>query len=195
MELIELLKKSRSYRRFDENYKIEKETLTELIESSRFAPSTVNSQAIRYILVNTAQENAKIFDTLSFAGLLKGAGTPKEGERPTAYIIMLCDKTVGTDKRFDDGIMAQTIMLSACEKGLGGCILGAINKEKLMESFGIDCGRYSIELVLALGKPKETVILTDIEEGDSTAYYRDSEGRHYVPKRKTKELILDIYSE
>ncbi len=188
--LKELLLKSRSYRRFDESYAIDTETLKDLVELARYVPSTVNSQPLKFKIVNTPEENEKVFECLAWAGLLKDWGGPSEGERPSAYVIILCDLAVGKDKRYDDGICAQTIMLGAAEKGLGGCMFGSIKREKLAESFGIDTDKYSIDLVLAIGKPIEEVKLVDLPESGSTAYYRDENGVHYVPKRSVEDMIF-----
>ena len=116
---------------------------------------------------------------------------PKEGERPSAYIVILCDQTLGKNKMTDDGIAAQTILLGAVEKGLGGCMLGNVKREELAEALGIDRERFAIDLVLALGKPKETVVLVDLPESGDTRYYRDDAKVHYVPKRSLEELILE----
>ncbi len=188
--LKDLVLKNRSYRRFYENEAVSEQTLRELIELARVTPSTVNSQALRFKLVCSAEENAKVFECLSWAGLLKDWNGPAEGERPAAYIVILCDLSVGKDKRYDDGIAAQTIMLGAAEKGLGGCIFGSIKKEQLAESFSIDLEKYSIDLVLAIGKPKEEVKIVDLPESGSTAYYRDENGVHYVPKRSIEDLLV-----
>ena len=187
--LKELLMKSRSYRRFDENYAVSTETLKELVELARYVPSTVNSQPLKFKIVNTPDENKKVFECLAWAGLLKDWDGPAEGERPSAYIIILCDLSVGKDKRYDDGICAQTIMLGAAEKGLGGCMFGSVKREKLAENLGIDTEKYSIDLVLALGKPVEEVKIVDLPESGSTAYYRDENNVHYVPKRSVEDLI------
>lgn len=186
--LKDLLIKSRSYRRFDQNYVIDRKTLDDLIELTRFVPSTVNSQPLRFLAVNTPDENEKVFECLAWAGLLKDWSGPCEGERPSAYIIILCDLSVGKDKRYDDGICAQTIMLGAAEKGLGGCMFGSIKREKLAENFGIDTEKYSVDLVLALGKPVEDVRIVDLPENGSTAYYRDGNSIHYVPKRSLEDI-------
>ena len=186
----DLVIRSRSYRKFDESCPVDYETLYSLIDTARFTPSTVNRQAVRFMIINDSVRNAIVFDSLSFAGLLKGAGTPGPGERPSAYIIILCDLTVAKEMHYDEGIVAQTIMLAAVEKGLGGCILGSINRQKLFEELGIDKERYTIDLVLALGKPAQETVIDDISADESTAYYRDDEGRHHVPKIKTEDLIL-----
>ena len=149
MELKELVAKNRSYRRFYEE-SISEETLNELIALARITPSTANSQALKYRLVYTKEENEKVFQTLRWAGALPDWDGPKEGERPSAYIVILCDQTLGKNKMTDDGIAAQTILLGAVEKGLGGCMLGNVNREELAEVLKIDKERFVIDLVLAL---------------------------------------------
>ncbi len=188
--LDELIRKSRSIRRFDESYCILYDILYGFIEALRYTPSTVNFQALRYKIIVDKDERDYVFDNLKWAGLLKGGGTPVKGERPSAYIFILCDKTVANGLQIDEGIAAQTIMLLAVEKGLGGCILGSINRDNIADKFGIDTDRYSIDLVCALGKPKQNTIIKDVHFGESTAYYRDVEGNHYVPKIVTEDLLI-----
>lgn len=190
MELKELVAKNRSYRRFYEE-PISEETLKELVALARITPSAANAQALKYRLVYTKEENEKVFQTLRWAGALLDWDGPKEGERPSAYIVILCDQTLGKNKMTDDGIAAQTILLGAVEKGLGGCMLGNVKREELAEALGIDRERFVIDLVLALGKPKETVVLVDLPENGDTRYYRDDAKVHYVPKRSLEELILE----
>lgn len=188
--LKDLVLKNRSYRRFYENESVSEQTLKELVDLARCTPSTVNSQALRFKLVCEPEDNKKVFETLAWAGLLKDWDGPVEGERPSAYIIILCDLSVGKDKRFDDGIAAQTIMLGAAEKGLGGCIFGSVKRDLLAQNLNIDLEKYSVDLVLALGKPKEEVKIVNLPENGSTAYYRDENGTHYVPKRSLDGIII-----
>lgn len=186
----EIIIKNRSYRRFKENETIDSSVLTELIELVKFTPSSVNFQPLRFKAVNDPENNLKVFETLSWAGLLKEWKGPSEGERPTAYIIILTDLSVANNMKIDVGIAAQTIMLGAAEKGIGGCMLGSIKKEILAESLGIDLHKYSIDLVLALGSPDEEVRIVDLPENGSTAYYRDENDVHCVPKRSVEDLII-----
>ena len=186
----ELVIKNRSYRRFFEDVPVTEETLRELIDITRHTASTVNSQALKFRLVTSDSERETVFSNLAWAGLLKEWIGPEKGERPSAYIIILCDLSLGSNKQFDDGIAAQTILLAAAEKGLGGCMFGSINRKKLAQELGIDLEKYSIDLAIALGKPKETVKIVDVPESGSTAYYRDENGVHYVPKRSLDDLII-----
>ena len=188
--LKDLVIRTRSIRRFYEDVCVTEETLRELVDLARNTASTVNSQALRFKLITNENERETVFSNLAWAGLLKDWNGPEKGERPSAYIIILCDLSVGSNKHFDDGIAAQTILLGATEKNLGGCMFGSINRSRLASELNIDLEKYSIDLVLAIGKPKETVKIVDVGENGSTAYYRDSEGNHYVPKRSLEDLII-----
>ncbi len=188
--LKDLVLNNRSYRRFYQDKKIERNVLTELVDLARTTASSVNFQVLKYKIVNDEADNQKVFDNLAWAGLLKEWKGPEDGERPSAYIIILCDTSISNNKPIDVGIAAQTILLGACEKRLGGCMFGSIKRDKLAEEFDIDLNRFSVELVIALGEPKETVKIVDLPENGSTAYYRDENGVHYVPKRSIEEIII-----
>ena len=186
----ELVIKNRSYRRFNEYETIKSEVLYELVDLARLTPSSVNFQPLRFKTVNDTENNLKVFETLSWAGLLKDWKGPSEGERPSAYIIILTDLSVASNMKTDVGIAAQTIMLGAAEKGIGGCMLGSIKREILAESLEINLDRYSIDLVLALGIPAEEVRIVDVPDNGATAYYRDENDVHCVPKRSLDDLII-----
>ena len=186
----DLVLKNRSYRRFYENATIPMETLEELAALGRIVPSTANSQAIKFMLINTPNETAKVYDTLGWAGMLTDWDGPEEGERPSAYIILLGDLALGKNKFMDDGIIAQTMLLGATAKGYGGCMLGNIKRTELSKALGIDLEKYSIDLVIALGKPKEEVVLEEITPLHGNRYYRDENAVHHVPKRNLEDLII-----
>lgn len=188
--LKELVARNRSYRRFYQNERISEETLKELVDLARMAGSTANSQALKYRLATDEETCSRIYPTLAWAGALKEWDGPEEGERPAAYIVILCDQSIAKNKMWDEGIAAQTIMLGAAEKGLGGCMIGSINRSGLAEVLGLDKDRYAISLVLALGKPKEQVVVVPVGEDGSTTYYRDENQVHYVPKRSLEEILL-----
>ncbi len=188
--LKELVEKNRSYRRFYQEERISEETLKELVDLARMAGSTANSQALKYCLVTEEAACARIYPSLTWAAALTDWDGPEEGERPSAYIVILCDEKIAKNKMWDEGIAAQTIMLGAAEKGLGGCMIGSINRSRLSKTLEIDPERYHISLVLALGKPKEQVVVVPVGEEGDTRYYRDIHQVHYVPKRSLEEILL-----
>jgi nitroreductase len=192
--LRDLILKNRSYRRFDESVAIPMEKLQAWVDLARCTPSAQNKQPLKYILSNNRETNEIIFDTLAWAGALKDWVGPAEGERPSAYIIVLRDRQLTNNSGLDPGIAAQSILLGAVEDGFGGCMLGAINRPKLDANLGI-VDQYETMIVIALGKPNETIVLEDVEPGADTAYYRDEKSIHHVPKRTLDQLILHSYEQ
>ena len=186
----DLVRKNRTYRRFYQEVAIELQTLRELVDLARLSASAANIQPLKYILSCEPQKNALIFPHLAWAGYLKDWPGPCEGERPAAYIIILSDTQISQSFGCDHGIAAQSILLGATEKGLGGCIIGTVQRQELRKDLDIP-SRYEILLVVALGKPKETVVIETIGSGEDIKYWRDSEGLHHVPKRALDDIILD----
>ena len=186
--LRELVKSNRSYRRFVPE-PVACETLMELIDLARLSATGANRQPLKYVLSCEEGMNERIFPSLAWAGYLSDWPGPSEGERPAAYIVILGDTTVAKGFGCDHGIAAQTILLGAAEKGLGGCMLGSIKRDKLREDLSLD-ERYEILLVVALGRPSERVVIEEVDEHGSIRYWRDADGVHHVPKRSLEEVVV-----
>lgn len=188
-----LILKNRSYRRFDQKYQITLATLRELVELARLSGSAGNLQPLKYILCSESEINQRIFPCLNWARYLKDWKGPDDGERPSAYIVMLWDTAVCSSKmHYDAGICAQSILLGAAEKGLGGCMLASINREGLRKTLDIE-DKYEIPMVIALGHPKEKVVIEDIDPDGKIEYWRDDKQIHHVPKRLLSEVIKKEY--
>jgi nitroreductase len=194
MGLRDLVLNNRSYRRFYEDVAVDYELLKELVDLARLSASGANLQPLKYMLLSSADTNALLFPHLGWAGYLKDWPGPVEGERPSAYIIILGDTEIRKSFGCDHGIAAQSILLGATEKGLGGCMIGSVQKKGLREALKIP-SRYEILLVIALGKPKETVVLEETGPDGDIKYYRDEDGVHHVPKRPLEELILQEWGQ
>jgi nitroreductase len=190
MELKDLVRKTRSYRRFKETHRVEYKILESLIDLARLSASGANRQPLKYLIYNSEMDCSRVFPSLLWAGYLKEWDGPEEGERPSAYIIILGDKSIAEGFGVDHGIAAQSIMLGASETGLGGCMIASIRRDQLREEFKIP-DNFDILLVLALGKPVENVIVEDIKDND-VRYWRDNEKNHHVPKRPLDELIVKL---
>jgi len=188
----ELILKNRSYRRFYEEHKISENEIVELIDLARCSASARNAQPLKYIISSTETYNNQIFETLSWAGYLTDWKGPEKGERPTAYIIVLKDTTISHNILCDDGIAAQSILLGATEKGLGGCMIASVNRKAIKQLFNIS-EELEIQMVIALGKPKETVVLTEMKNNNDFKYWRDENNVHYVPKRTLNDLIINKF--
>jgi len=188
MKFDEIVRKSRSYRRFFEDKQVPVETLKKLVDNARLIPSAQNLQPLKYYIVDYDKRES-VFPYLKWAGYLTDWNGPVEGERPAAYIIILSDTEISKNVKYDHGIAAQTILLGAVSKEMGGCIIATVNRDALVQTLQIP-SQYTIELVIALGHPKENVIIKEIDKNGDIKYYRDSEGNHYVPKRKLDDIII-----
>jgi nitroreductase len=191
--LLDLVQKSRSYRRFDHSVKLSEETLRELISLARYTPSSGNLQPLKYLLVHEEKTADQLFGFLKWARYLRDWTGPSETEKPSAYIVLLGDTTIAQSFQFDAGIAAQTIMLGAVEKGLGGCILTSVERDALRGAFSIPF-HLEILLVMALGKPVEPVVVEELAAERSIKYYRTPDGVHHVPKRGIDEIIFSAGS-
>lgn len=185
----DLILKNRSYRRFYQDTAINLETLRELVDLARLSGSAANMQPLKYILCADPKKNALIFPHLAWGGYLKDWPGPAQDERPTAYIIILGDTEISKDFGCDHGIAAQSILLGATAQGLGGCMLGAVDRKGLRKALDIP-DRYKILLVLALGKPRETVVIDPVKADGDIKYWRDKEDKHHVPKRALEDIII-----
>lgn len=186
--LYDLVRKTRSFRRFKEDEPVQMETLRFLVELARLGGSARNVQPLKYLLVNAPAVNAKIFPQLGWAGYLHEWPGPGAGERPSAYIICLLDSRLSSEAECDLGIATQNILLGASEKGLGGCRIATFSPE-LKDVLGLD-DHLQILLVLALGKPHEKVSLDEQETGKDIKYWRDADQVHHVPKRPLHNIIV-----
>ena len=188
--LKELILRNRSYRRFHQEYAVSIDTLKELVDLARLSASGSNKQPLKFLLSCDAEENAKIFQLISrWKGLIPEWPGPKEGERPSAYIIILGDKEIMPSFDHDPGIAAQSIMLGATEKGLGGCMIGSLKKKDARNVLNIP-SRYDILLAIALGKPNEKVVIESLSPGQDTKYWLEKDNSHHVPKRRLEDIII-----
>lgn len=186
--LKDLVIKNRSYRRFHENHSLTIQELKELVDLARLSASGRNLQPLKYYLSADEETNNKVFSTLAWAGYLKDWDGPEKGERPTGYIIILGDTRLTKNYFCDHGIASQSILLGAVERGLGGCIFASIKRSKLKELLRLE-DHFEILLVLAIGKPKEEVVIEEVKDGD-IKYYRDDKQVHHVPKRNLEDIII-----
>jgi nitroreductase len=185
--------RNRSCRRFDAAHPLDEEILKGLIGVARLVSSAANLQPLRYVLSCAPVQNERIHSTLTWAGTIPGwPGLPPE-ERPTGYIVVLTDKGLKESADIDVGIAAQTILLAATERGLGGCMLGSIQRARLRALLDLP-ESLAISLVIALGRPVDEVVLEDAAPGDSVRYWRDGNRVHHVPKRRLEDLIYRVYS-
>lgn len=181
------IKKNRSYRRFYAERPIDTDTLVSIVDESRLCPSGANRQRLRVAIINDKAECDSIFENLKFAGYLTEWKGPTESERPAAYFVLCAEAELDSILAIDVGIFAQTLLLSATERGIGGCMFRSYNAEKVAEIVAVE--GMKPHLVIALGYPSEKVKVVGVENGD-IKYFRGDDDVHYVPKYSAEELIL-----
>lgn len=184
----ELVLKARTFRRFVENEPLSRETLRQLVDIARFVPCGGNQQPLRYRVADSS-EREKVFPHLAWAAALKGWGGPAAGERPAGYIVILSDAEK-TEPAHDVGIAAYALQLAAADLGYGACMLGSVRREALHASLNLPA-QWAIRLVVALGRPAETVTLEDPRPDGSLTYYRSAGGSHHVPKRRLADIFVE----
>ncbi len=188
----DIVKKSRSYRGYNENRQISKEELIELVDIARYCPSSVNGQPFRYYIAYEKEEVNRIQKLTHWARALPQMTLPHPGKCPTGFIIILQDTNLSeslTRYLKDVGIVAQTMLLKATEMGLGGCMIGNFNGSEVRSELHLEENLVPL-LIIAFGEPDEEIKIVEINEGDSVKYYRDENDVHYVPKRKLKDIII-----
>ncbi len=189
--LKDLILKNRSTRKYYQEEPVSRETLLELVDLARLSASGANRQLLKYYLSSEPEKNDIIFHHIGLGG------NPPEGERPSAYIIILNDTALGTYRspnpehpNIDHGIAAQSILLGATEKGLGGCMVGIVKRKELRKALNIP-ERYEILLVLTIGKPKVTFVIEVLEpNSENVKGWWDERGRYHVPKRKLEDIVI-----
>jgi len=186
----DLVRNNRSCRRFHQNHRIEVKTLKSLVNLARLSASGANLQPLKYILACNSEINERIFSCLAWAAYLKDWNGPEEGERPSAYIVILGDTEISKTFGCDHGIAAQSILLGARANGLAGCMIGSVKRKKLQEILEIK-SRFEILLVIAIGEPKEKARLEAVGPDGNIKYWHDNDKIHHVPKRNLNELIIE----
>lgn len=103
-------------------------------------------------------------------------------------MVQLLDTRLASNARFDEGLHLEALGLMAVESGFGACIFLSFDPKGIATMLDLPEHLMPISLV-AIGKPIEQVEVRDVDAEVNIRYYRDEEGRHYVPKRKREELI------
>ncbi len=190
---LDLVKQARSHRGFRQDRKVTRQELEHLVECARFTPAARNDQVLKYYLAEKPETVAAIQPLTKWAGALAELHLPRKGAEPVAYIVICLDGSLAENPapyQRDVGIVAQTMLLTAAEMGLNGCMIGSFAAGELREKLGLP-EAIKPQLLLALGEGTDRIVMTDVGEDGSTTYYRDAEDTHYVPKRTLEQLILN----
>lgn len=190
----ELAEKSRSYRGYDSKRRITGEELLSWIDCARLAPSSVNRQPLMYVPVYEPEDCKKLLPLTGWARSLPQLHLPHPGKEPPAYVIICQNTDWESDlKRYlrDIGAAAQTMLLAAAEQDLGGIMIGNFRADAVAEAMKLP-SRLVPMLIVAFGKPDETVVLHEALPGEDLRYYRDENDVHYVPKRRLEDIVYQL---
>ena len=111
------------------------------MDIARLCPSSANIQPLCYYLAWEPDEVARIQEQTRWAGAITHMKLPNPGMEPPAFIVILQDTKINDSMtRFqkDVGIVAQTMLLAAAEKGLGGCMIGSFHAQNIREILNLD---------------------------------------------------------
>ena len=188
MDIMELLKTRRTYRRFAQK-PISDEILADMLNAARYASSAANKQPISYVVVRTPEKVKEVFDLTKWAGYFPNdAGRPKAGEEPVLFIGIV--ENLDISKNYvdtDAGLAISNLTLAAWSHGVGSCIIGACNKPKLSEMFGLTENQ-QLHTVVAFGYPSHKSYIEDVKDGE-IKYYLDENQDYVVPKRKLEDVV------
>lgn len=183
--LLKLLQRNRSHRAYDVSFQVREDQLRRIIGVNRYTPSARNQQVLRFRMV-LSDEAEKVLPHIRLGAALPELNLPQKGSEPRAFII-IC--SIAEESRFVDidlGIAAQSMLLQATEIGLNGICIAAFDKQRIKEQFNLP---YEPLMILAIGRGKDNIVLTEIKANESHNYYR-KDGIHYVPKLSFEELII-----
>ena len=188
MELKELYVGCRTYRRFLQD-PIGDNVIRDVLENARIASSGANAQLLYYVAVTSKEMVEAMQPLVKFAAYLPPEiGMPKDGEKPVGFIVIVKKPEAGAFSDVDVGIAANTIATSLWEKGIGSCLMGAINIKKIAELLGIP-EEDTIRLAVSYGKPAHTSTLVPVGEDGSIKYFVDDDRNYYVPKKAFEDVV------
>lgn len=187
MSMYDLILSRRSVRSFKADPAPE-ETLKRMVNAARLAPSGANRQPLRYLVVTAPELRSRIFETLKWAAYIAPAGDPQPEHEPTAYVIFLVDERVETGiYKYDVGFAAENFLLAGLAEGVAGCALLSFDPKRVVEIFDLP-EHLRPDLVVALGYADEEPAAVD--RSDTVKYWRDKDGRHFVPKKPLAEVMF-----
>lgn len=187
MELMELLKTRRTYRRYEQR-KVDGSIIDEMLLAASYASSAANRQPLSYIVVQSEEKLKAVFPMTCWARYLPAEqGKPKEAEQPVLFVAVVQNTDISTECDIDVGLAISNMTLAAWKHGVGSCIIGAFDRARLSEVFSLSTNQV-LHTMVAFGYPLHKSRLTAIEGGD-IRYYLDKNGDYVVPKRNVKDIV------
>ena len=153
MDFLEIAKTRQSCRKYTDK-PIPQESIEAILEAGRLAPSACNSQPY-FFTVCTGEKAKEVAKQTTGMGMNKFALQAQVllviSEMPYNKSAAVGAKVKGNDYRsIDIGITAAYITAEAAAQGIGSCILGWFDDEKIRKACEIE---YPVRLVITLGYP------------------------------------------
>ena len=189
MDIMELLKERRTYRRFEQT-PVPEDVKDDIIEAARIANCGGNRQALKYVVIDKPDDVKQVNSLVKWAAYLpKEEGTPKENETPTLFVGVLVDRHIAENADTDAGIAIGSMTAAAIAKNVGSCIMGAIDRTEIMKYLNLSEDDYKLHSVIAFGYPTHKSHIVSVKDGN-IKYYLDENRDFCVPKRSTKEILV-----
>ena len=159
MDFQQLINTRQSCRSYDAGRVVEQEKLEAVLQAAQLSPSACNGQPY-HITVCSGEKAAEVAQATQGMGMNKFAAQAPIllviSEEPYVKTAALGAKLKRNDYRsMDIGIVAAHLTLMAAELGLGSCILGWLDDEKLRKLCNL---QYPVRLVITIGYPKDDAI-------------------------------------
>lgn len=188
MDILDIIKKRRSIRRFKQEV-LKREDLLTLIEVACFAHSVCNRQSLRYMIVMDREKVRNIFENSSLGLVAQGEeGLTEEAQAPTAYILITSQGSPSHIDYADAGASFQNMGLVAMQLNLGLFWLHAFASEILHETLNVP-EEQSILSIIAVGRPAQSPIAVSIDPEEKEKYNDPSEKNNKVPKLKPQHMV------
>lgn len=187
MSILEKLTTRRTYRRFLQR-PVPQDVIDDIIEAVRLSSCGANRQAVRLVIVQKPEDVARVQPLVKWAAYLPPQqGTPKTDEQPTLFVAVVQDTSISGDLDTDTGIALANLTLAAWDKGVGSCIMGAINRPALTKLLGLS-DHEKLHTMVALGYPAHAARVVPLTGETGVKYYLDENGDYCVPKRSREEI-------
>lgn len=187
MDIMELLAGRRTYRRFLQK-PVPAGVVADMVEAVRLSSCGANRQAIRLVVVQSPAMVAKVQPLVKWAAYLPPEqGVPKPGEQPVLFVAVVQDASIPGDKDTDAGIALANLTLAAWARGVGSCIMGAIDRPRLAELLGLSENE-KLHSMVALGYPAHASRVVPLTEATGVKYYLDENRDYCVPKRAAGDI-------
>lgn len=187
MSVMDLLAARRTYRRFAQK-PVPQDVVEDIIEAVRLSSCGANRQAIRLVIVQKPEDVARVQPLVKWAAYLPPEqGTPKADELPTLYAAVVQETAIPGDLDTDAGIALANLTLAAWDKGVGSCIMGAIDRPRLTELLGLSATE-KLHTMVAFGYPVHAARVVPMTAETGVKYYLDENRDYCVPKRSADEI-------